>query len=146
MRFHVCVLDLVRVIRALVNRIGVGKACCYVTDLALDFHEYVALGLLNPRLGSHTRMQNWSTGLHRFLRIEYGRKNFVIDLHETTRLLGCRFSLGDDGNDALPNKAHDIVQHVCVIGIDVKVVVDSCCKKTPRDIFPRENRVHSGNR
>ena len=141
--FHVRVLDLVRVVRAFVNRVGVSEAFCHVADLAFDLHENVVLDILNTGFGADTRVQNRRPGLHGFLGVEHGGKDFVIDFDETTGFLCRSLGLGDDGNDTLPNEARDIVEHVRVIRIDVKVIMRRRRKKPTWDIFPRENRMHA---
>ena len=62
-------------------------------------------------------------------------------LHVTLAFLGSAFALGQDGDHPLSDEAHDVVEHVRVIGIDAEVVVTGLARACRR-LERRAGRVH----
>ena len=71
MGFHVCMLDLVRVVRAFIDRVGFGKPFRHVSDFALDLHENIVFRILNAGFSADSGVQNWRIRLHSFFGVEH---------------------------------------------------------------------------
>jgi len=142
---HVRVLDLVCIIRAFVYGVRFGKALFHIAHFAFDLYENIMLGLLDAGFGTRDLMKDRRSGAHGFLGIEDGGEHFIINFDQAARFLRRGFSLGDHCNEALPNEPCDIIQHVGVIRIDVKIVMGRRCIETSRHVLPREYSVHARN-
>ena len=119
--------------------IGVFKPGCDASDLAVDFGVDVALRL------AALLVQDRRLRLHCGDRIEHGGQDFVIDHQRPTSRFGGGLRLGDDRGDALADEAHDIVEHVGVVGIDEVVLVRRRAVKLARHVLPGENFDHARN-
>src|SRR6266403_3882898 len=66
-RLHVRVLDLVRIIRAFVHGVRLGKAFFHIAHFAFDLYENIMLGLLDAGFGTSGLVENRRPGTHGFL-------------------------------------------------------------------------------
>ena len=83
---------------------------------------------------------------HRLFGIEHGGQNFVIHLGYAAALFRGCFGLGDDGGDPLADEAHDVVEHVGVVGVDQVIVVQAVVKGRRGTSSQVKPRGHPGRR
>ena len=135
-RLEMHVLLARRVVGVLVDRVGLAKAFLDAADLAVQLEEDVLLGMHRAReLALIVQLRR--ARAHRFFGIEDGRQDLVLDFELAAAFLGRGLGIGDDGGDALPDEARDVIEHVRVVGIDAIVFVDrrrvaACAARLPK--------------
>jgi hypothetical protein len=81
------------------------------------------------------------SGLHRLLHVEDRREHLVVDLDAAAAFFGSSLAIGHHGRHPLPDEPHNVVEHVCIVGIDKVVVVDGGGIQAPGHILPGEDIV-----
>ena len=84
-------------------------------------------------------MQERRPGRHRLFGLEDRGKKLVLDLKQTACLFSGAHGLGDNGGNALSDKANNIVKNVGIVGIDKVIFVGRRAVEPTRDILPGEN-------
>ena len=89
-------------------------------------------------------MNDWRARRHRLLGIDQRRQNLVVDLQPAAGLLGCAFTVRNDGGDLLADEADDIVEDAGVLGIHPVLLVPRRREQHRGRILMRQDRVHAG--
>ena len=122
-----------------VDGVGLGEAMLDIADLAMDVDiDIVAKGdalIVQDRRG----------GLHGRFRVEHRRQKLVVHFEQPARFLGGAFGLGHHRRHPLADEAHDIVEHVGVVGIDHVILVGRGRVQFARHVLPGEDRDHPGH-
>ncbi len=143
-RLEMHVLLARRVVGVLVDRVGLAEALLDAADLAVQLEKDVLLGMHRAReLALIVQLRR--AGPHRFLGIEDGRQNLVLDLEFAAAFFRGGLGIGNDGGDALPDEARDVVEHVGIVGIDAIIFVNRRRVELARDVFPREDVDDAGH-
>ena len=143
-RLEVGVLDAGREVRALVDHVGLGETGCDVADLAVQFEQDVAHLVVGERVVVAVQLGR-AVG-HRLLGIEDRGQHLVLHHDPAAALFGGADRVGDHGHHPLAREPHDVVEDVGVVGIHQVVGVDRGAVALPRDVLPRVDAVHAGNR
>ena len=74
-----------------------------------------------------------------------GGQQLVLDLEQPAGFLGGGLGLGDHGGDPLADEAHDIVEHIGVVGIDQMILMRRRGVELARHVLPGEHGDHAGH-
>ena len=77
--------------------------------------------------------------------IDHRRQDFVLNFEEAAAFLGGGLGVGDHSGDLLPDKADDIVEHLCVVRVHPVPFVPRGREQAVRCVFKRQHRVHAGD-
>ena len=88
-------------------------------------------------------VQDRRAGLHGDLRIEHRGQKLVLDLEQAAGFFRRGLGLGDAGSDPLADEAHDIVEHIGVVGVDQMILVRRRRVELARHVLPGEHRDHA---
>ena len=140
-RLEMDVLHARRRIGHLVDGVGFLEALGDVADLAMQVAVDIAA------VGDDVLVvQKRGTGFHCKDRIEDGREEFILDPERETSGFRRAFALRNHRGDALSGEAHDIVEHVGVVGIDEMILVQCGAVEPPRHVLPVIDRDDAGHR
>ena len=123
----------------LVHGVGGLEAVRHAADLAVDVDVDIAF------LGPLLVVQERRIRRHRGDRIEHRGQRFIGDVEQPAGIVGRSLGLGDDGGDALADEAHDVVEHVGIVGVDQMVLVGRRAVEPARHVLPGENLDHPRN-
>ncbi len=143
MRLEMRVGNLVAVVGALHDDLGLGKALLRVSVFALDLEKNIP-----PRLLDAGReflvVQNRRARNHRFLRVEHRRQNFVIHLNETACLFRDALGFRRHRSHALADETGDVIENIGVVRINPIIVMQGRAVRTPRHVLPGKHPVNTG--
>ena len=142
MRLQMRVLHPLDGIDAFVDEVGLGEAGFDVADVAMQFGDDIALGVGDAR-GRRFVVQQRRARPHRLLGVEHGGQDFVDHLDQPASRLRRRFAGRDHRRDALPDAAHDGIEHQRVVGIVGVEFVPRGRKAARRRVAMRQHRDHA---
>ena len=70
----------------------------------------------------------------------------IVDLEQPRRCFSSVFAFSDDGGDALAHKAHHVVEHEGVVGVDEVIFVRRRAVEPARNVLPGEYGYDARNR
>ncbi len=74
-----------------------------------------------------------------------GVQQLVLDLEQAAGFLRGALGFGHHGGDPLTDEAHDIVEHVGVVGVDQMILMGRGRVEFARHVLPGEDRHHAGH-
>ena len=143
-RFEMRMLYAMRSVGGLVDHVGRVESCRDVANVAVNLEQDILPRTPDARLGALV-VNDGSALAHRFFRIKDRRQHFVIDLDFAASFFRRAHGFRDDRRNPLAHEAHDVVEQVRVIGIDVIIVVGGGREQQARHILPCVNSVHARN-
>ena len=123
----------------LVDGVGLLEALLDIAELAMNVDIDVVAE------GHALVVQDWRVRLHGQFRIEHRRQQLVFDLQRPAGRFRRGFGLGRHRRDPLADEAHDIVEHVGVVGIDQVILVRRRRVELPRHVLPGEDGDDAGH-
>ena len=125
----------------LVNGVGFLETLLDIAELAMDIDiDIVAEG------DALLFMQDRRARLHGEFRVEYRGEKLVLDLEQPAGFFRRALGLRHDRGHPLTDEAHDIVEHVGVVGIDQMILVRGRRVELARHVLPGEHGDHAGHR
>ena len=124
----------------LVDGVGVLEALLDAAELAVNVDIDIV-----EKSDALLLVQDGRARLHGHFRIEHGRQQLVLDLEQPAGRFRRAFGFGHHRGDPLPDEAHDIVEHVGVVGIDQVIFMRRRRVEFARHVLPGEDRDDAGH-
>jgi len=122
------------------NGVGLPEAFLDAAELTMN----VDIDVVSE--GDALLVQNLSARLHGEFRVEHRGQELVVDLKAPAAFFGGALGLGHDRGHPLTDEAHDIVEHVGVVGIDQMILMRRGGVELARHVLPGEHGDHAGHR